>query len=148
MARLELPLRHRTLQSTGDVVLYAELVLSLKTRPGTWEDAVFLVDPGTEMTTMPAAAAKGLDPPIPRAAVRGLTLHGQEVRAGLLRARIVGMDPTEYVFPCYFVGAPDSPPSSARNLLGLSGVVNQVRLSFDGTPTPIAPYGLLIVEKL
>jgi hypothetical protein len=31
--------------------------------------------------------------------------------------------------------------------VGLTGVINQVRLTFDGTYSLIAPYGLLIVEK-
>lgn len=43
--------------------------------------------------------AKDLDLPIPKRPVRGLTLHGLEVRSGLLGARIVGMDAAEYVFP-------------------------------------------------
>jgi hypothetical protein len=66
----------------------------------------------------------------------------------LLRARVVGMDPTDFVFPCYFLGDPSvPPPPQARNLLGLTGVINQIRLTFDGTYSLVAPYGLLIVEK-
>ena len=97
---------------------------------------------------MPAAEAKERDLPIPRKPVPGLTLSGQEVRAGLLRARIVGMDTIEYVFPCYFLGDPDRPPPTPLpNLLGLSGVINQVRLGFDGTSSVTAPHGVLVVEK-
>ncbi len=59
----------------------------------------FRVDSGTEMTTMLVEDAKDLDLPIPKRPVRGLTLHGLEVRSGLLGARIVGMDAAEYVFP-------------------------------------------------
>ena len=51
------------------------------------------------MTTMPAYDAKSLDLPIPKKPVSNLVLYGQEVRSGLLRARVVGMDPTEFVFP-------------------------------------------------
>lgn len=64
------------------------------------------------------------------------------------------MDQTEYVFPCFFLGNPNTlpdpnapPPTMPRNLMGLSGVVNQIRISFDGGPTPAALYGNLIVEK-
>ena len=105
-----------------------------------------MFDPGTEMTTMPAAEAKRMDLPIPRRPVRGLTFRGQEARAGLLRVRIVGMDLTEYFFPCYFLGDPDVPPPDPRNLLGLTGVINQVRLIMDGTYTLAVPDGRLIVE--
>ena len=148
MSRLELPLERRILQSTGDVVLRAELELELKTNEGTWVTVPFRVDSGTEMTTMPAERAKKRDLPIPKRAVCGLTFRGQEARAGLLRARIVGMDPTEYTFPCYFLGDPNVPPADPKYLLGLTGVVDQVRLMFDGTPALGAPRGVLVVEKI
>jgi hypothetical protein len=125
----------------------AELDLELKTNPGTWEAVTFRVDPGTEMTTMSAAKAKQLDLPIPKRPVRGLALHGQEVRRGLLRARIVGMDQTEYAFPCYFLGDPNVPAAKATNLLGLTGVINHVRFIFDGPTSLLAPHGILVVEK-
>ena len=34
-----------------------------------------------------------------------------------------------------------------RQALALTGVINQIRLSFDGTPTPVAQGGILVVEK-
>jgi hypothetical protein len=58
MSRLEVPLRHRTLRATGDTVLWADLVLSLKTNRGVWKQIPFRVDSGTEMTTMPAFEAR------------------------------------------------------------------------------------------
>jgi hypothetical protein len=148
MSRLEVPLQHRTLRATGDTVLWADLVLSLKTNHGAWEEVRFRVDSGTEMTTMPAYDAKSLDLPIPNKPVSNLVLYGQEVRSGLLRARVVGMDPTEFVFPCYFIGSPDLlPPAQARNLLGLTGVINQICLTFDGRSSGRSPRGVLVVEK-
>jgi hypothetical protein len=147
MSRIELPLAYRTLRATGEVVVRAELDLELKTNQGTWEIVTFLVDPGTEMTTMPAEGAQRRNLPIPRRPVRGLHLHGQEVRPGLLRARIVGMAATEYVFPCYFLGDPNTPVAKSRNLLGLTGVINQIRLTFDGATSVPAPHGILVVEK-
>ena len=116
----------------------------------------FLVDPGTEMTTLPAARAKQLGIPFPKKPVPRLGITGKsaEVRAGLIRARVDGMDPTEYVFPCYFIGDPDAPfdpnqpPRFPRSLLGLSGVVDKIRILFDGTPTATAPHGLMVIEKI
>jgi hypothetical protein len=35
----------------------------------------------------------------------------------------------------------------SRNLLGLTGVINQIRLIFDGTPSLVAQGGVLVVEK-
>lgn len=122
--------------------------MEVKTNQGVWSNFVFRVDSGTEMTTMPAEVARRRDLPIPQRPVRGLALRGQEVRRGLIRVRIPGLDATEYIFPCYFLGDPDVPTVDGKNLLGLTGVINQVRLTFDGTPTLAATDGLLIVEKI
>jgi hypothetical protein len=135
------------LQTSGDIVLHAELILAIKTDHGAWEPFPFLVDPGTEMTTMPAGEAKHQSLPMPKRIVPGLTFQGLEVRTGLLRAQIPGMDATEYVFPCYFLGDPNVKPVRPRNLLGLTGVINQIRLSFDGATSAVVPSGLLVVEK-
>ncbi len=148
MTRLEIPLSYRKLLSTGDVVLHAELTLEVKTNQGTRQTVRFLVDPGTEMTTMSAEVAMSRNLPIPKRPVRGLVFRGQEVRRGLLRARIPGLDATEYVFPCYFLGDPNVPMADPKNLLGLTGVIDHVRLIFDGTKSLSAPRGFLAVEKI
>jgi hypothetical protein len=46
MSRLEIPLAYRTLRTTGDVVVRAELDLELKTDQGTWETAECHEDSG------------------------------------------------------------------------------------------------------
>jgi hypothetical protein len=156
MSRLERPLLAKTIPLTGDIALRAELTLRIKTNSQSWEPVDFLVDPGTEMTTLPAARAKQLGLPFPKKPVSrlGITGRSAEVRAGLIRARVEGMDSTEYVFPCYFIGDPDAPfdpnqpPKFPRSLLGLSGVVDKIRILFDGTPTATAPHGLLVIEKI
>ena len=74
------------------------------------------------------------------------------VRPGLIRARVVGMDDTEYTLPCFFLGNsdattdPNQPPFAGRNLLGLTGV-DKLRILFDGTPSPHARRGVMVVEK-
>lgn len=156
MSRLEVPLQYRKLRATGDIPLRAELDLLLKDNTGQWKPDIFPVDSGTEMTTMPASLAKRMDLPTPRKAAPGAihTQTGLEIRAGLLRARIVGLDGTEFAFPCFFLGDPGAPPSvrqaatPPRRLLGLSGVVDKLRIVFDGTPTLSALYGNLILETL
>jgi hypothetical protein len=112
MSRLEVPLLHRVLWSTGDLLLRAELDLQLKDKAGLWRPQNFLVDSGTEMTTMPAYDARLLDLPMPPAPAPG-TVHAQTGLAffsGLLRVRVVGMDLTEYTFPCFFLGDLGTPP--------------------------------------
>jgi hypothetical protein len=60
---------------------------------------------------------------------------GLNVRSGHLRCRVVGMDQTEYAFPCFFLGEPSMPPDpnaprakAPRKLLGLSRVVDKISL--------------------
>src|SRR4051812_34383361 len=149
MARLETPLLGKTVWKTGDILLRAELDLVLKDNSGGWQAETFLVDSGTEMTMMSASLARALDLPIPQRPVPGgLDLLGvaKEVRSGLIRARIDGLVTTEFSFPCYFIGDPYSPfdrlnwPAFPRNLLGLTGVVDQIRILFDGTPALSSPH--------
>lgn len=156
MSRLIVPLRHRILWATGDILLRGELELLLKDHTGAWVQETFRVDSGSEMTTMPAFTARQCGLPIPQRAVSGVVHHqtGLEIRSGYLRVQVMGMDRTEYVFPCFFLGDPNlplgpQPPSvnGPRQLLGISGVVNQLRIAFDGDPTPGAQYGNVIVDK-
>lgn len=156
MSRLEVPLLDRKLWATGDVLLRAELDLFLKDSAGNWQRETFRVDCGSEMTTMPAYRARQLGLPLPQRAAPGAThtQTGLAIRSGWLRAKVAGMDGTEYAFPCFFLGDPNTlpdpnaPPTMIpRNLLGLSGVIDQIRIAFDGDPTPGALYGNLVVER-
>jgi hypothetical protein len=156
MSRLQVPLLEKKLWATGDILLRAELEILLKGSSGNSVAEIFRVDSGSEMTTMPAYRAAQLGLSMPSTAAQG-AIHSQtglEIRSGFLRTKVVGMDQTEYILPRFFLGDPKSPPdpkvSSAalpKNLIGLSGVVNQIRISFDGDPTAGALYGNLIVEK-
>jgi hypothetical protein len=161
MSRLEKPIDHDILWSTGDLVLWAELDLHLKDKAGNFHREPFLVDTGSNLSSMPASRARALDLPIPQAAV-ALPVNtpvGQVqmmVRSGLLRFQVEGMDATESVVPCHFLGDPDqaqdphaTPARLPRNLLGLAGVIDKLRFTFDGAPvSAAAPYGNLIVEKI
>ena len=157
MARLEVPLRHRTLWASGDVLLHGELELLLKTAAGAWQREIFRADSGSEMTTMPAVRAKQLDLPMPPAPVPHAVHQptGLPFRSGFIRVQVVGMDQIEYVFPCFFLGDPNAPPAPAlrpatipRNLLGLSGVIDKIEIRYNGKVTAHAAYGNLLVEKL
>ncbi len=114
------------------------------------------MDPGSEITTMSAYEARVIGLPMPQRAAVGAVHRqtGLEIRSGYLRVQVVGMDPTEYAIPCFFLGDPHAPPSptstvaGARKLLGLAGVIDKLRLAFDGRPTPGAAHGNLIVERI
>ena len=89
MSRLEVPL---TSGGCGPPATLSCMRNSLgdQDRPRQLGTVPFLVDPGTEMTTMPAREAKKQDLPIPKRPVSGLNFQGLEVRSGLLRAQIPG----------------------------------------------------------
>jgi len=158
MSRLQKPLNDRILWSTGDLLLWAELDLLLKDDRGNWQPQTFRVDSATDMTTMPAYDALLLGIPMPQSPAPGITHEqtGLPIRSGILRCKVVGMDQTEHAFPCFFLGDPNTPPPAGtpparmpRYLLGLSGVVDKIRWTFDATPVSgQAPHGYLTVEKI
>lgn len=69
--------------------------------------------------------------------------------------QVVRRDGIEYFFPCFFVGAPDAPPGAQHPLaprpripLEVTGVIDKIHISWDGTPALAAPYGYITVEKV
>src|SRR5438094_9735423 len=112
MSRLAIPISHQKLWATGDVKLWVEVALWLRGGAGHYSDHTFRVDSGTEITTFPAFEARqlGFVVPIAPAPVRH-EQTGLEVRSGMLRFRIDGMDQTEYAVACLFLGDPKVEPS-------------------------------------
>jgi hypothetical protein len=151
MASLHIPLKSKLLWTTGDVLIRAEADLWLQARDGTWTLETFRVDTGTEMTMMPANLARRIKLPMPgRPIAGGVVIAGvrREVRVGILRARFVGLEAFDLNIPCHFVGEPEELDSKHPTLLGLSGVVHQVRLTFDGTASEEFPNGYLAIEPI
>jgi len=154
MSRLAVPVLERVLYSTGDVLLRVELDLLVKTNQGSWVRQTFLVDTGSETNTFPASDARTFDLPIPINLSLG-PVHAQTgltVRSGLLRFRVVGMDQTEYVTACFFLGDPNAPytgptANAPRKLFQPLGVIKQLRFTFDDTQQPGILYGEMIIEK-
>ena len=154
MSRLLVPLLSKKIWATGDIVLRAELELLIRDENGILRPETFRVDSGTEMTSMAAARAKVLGLPMPLDPIF-LDINGikREVRPGLILAQVVGMGGIEHVFPCYFLGNPHATPDpnqprvATRNLLGLTGVLNEFRILFDGTPSANARYGVMVIEN-
>jgi len=58
MSRLEVPLLGKPVWKTGVILLRAKLDLLIKDKSDGWRAETFRVDPGTEMTSMPAALAR------------------------------------------------------------------------------------------
>lgn len=155
MSRLVIPVTGRTLWSTGDVRLWAEVDLLLKDSAGRFHQRAFRVDTATDLTTFPAYEAKQLGIPVPSAASPG-AVHAQTglpIRSGLFRFRVAGMDPTEYAVPCFFLGDPDTPPDPRqprtypRNLLQPLSLLDRLRVTLDKDPALGNLHGEVVVEK-
>jgi hypothetical protein len=153
MSRLVVPISGQPLWSTGDLRLWVELVLLLKDNAGNWIPEEFRVDTATDVTTFPAFRAKQLNLPMPQQpSAVSHSPTGLEIRSGLLRFRIDGMDATEYGVACLFLGDPNTPPTGKpttvpRNLLQPMALLDRLRFEFDKNATVQAPHGEMIVEK-
>jgi hypothetical protein len=77
---------------------------------------------------------------------------GLEIRSGVLRFPVEGMDHTEYAVPCLFLGDPDRPLAGSvailpRKLLQPLALVDHLRFSTEKDPASTAIYGYMLVEK-
>src|SRR5262245_49198544 len=142
MSRLEIPVSYKTLWSTGDVRLWADIELLLRNSAGGFTPETFRVDSGTEITTFPAFDGRRLGLPMPVNPSPGAThtQTGLEIRSGYLRLRVVGMDQTEYVTPCLFLGDPavlpdpGRPATFPRKLLQPLALLDQLRFTMEKDP--------------
>jgi hypothetical protein len=155
MSRFAIPVTGQYLYNTGDLLLRAHIVLALKANAGKFIDRRFQIDSATDVTTFPAFDAKqlGLPMPIHASSVRH-NPTGLEVRSGLLRFRIDGMDQTEYAVSCFFLGNPNVAPNPAtpaslpRALLQPFSLLDHLKFTMDKDASSIAaPHGEVIVEK-
>jgi hypothetical protein len=130
------------------------LDLLLKDNSGNWVSAEFRVDSATDVTTFPAFRAKQRNLPIPQHAAPGAS-HAQTglaIRSGVIRFRVVGLDPTEYAISCLFLGDPDNPPTGPpgtfpHKLLQPLSLLDWFRVTFTKNATVSAPHGEMILEK-
>jgi hypothetical protein len=154
MSRLVVPVSRKTLWSTGDILRWVEVTLLLKDNIGAWQPDLFRIDSASEMTTFPAYDAKQLSLPMPQKAAAG-AVHSQtglEIRSGFLQFQIVGMDQTEYVTPCLFLGDPNTPAigqraTLPRKLLQPLALLDQLRFTMDRDPRAGTLDGELLIEK-
>jgi hypothetical protein len=153
MSRLAIPVWGQVLHTTGDLLLQAHVVLALKDSAGNFIRRPFQIDSATDVTTFLAYRAAQLNLPMP---VNPSPIRhnptGLEVRSGLLRFRIDGMDATEYVVSCFFLGDPAvAPPLAAsfpRALLQPLALLNHLKFTMEKDPAAIgAPHGEVILEK-
>lgn len=147
--RVRFPLSVRSIK-TGARLVQARVSLLVQNNGPGLAPVDFIVDPGCGITTMPRLEAEENGIPLPprnsikEIGVRSSTGSGvQRVRLGQIGVRVPGLSSRIFFWNCHFVEPPHAPYMS---LLGLDGVLNDLRLIFDGTYSIESPYGQLIVE--
>jgi hypothetical protein len=135
---------------TGFTALKAVIQLQVRDQRRRFQPIDFLVDSGTNITTLSVADAEDALIPFPAQtvvlAVR--TAVGevrQRVHPGYLTVRVPGLAGREFVWPCHFVEQRGVPPTAA---LGLGGVLNDLRIILDGTYALEARHGWVVLEEL
>jgi hypothetical protein len=154
MSQLQIPISGKILFATGDLKLWADITVLLKDAAGNWQSQTFRIDSATEITTFLAHKAKQLGLPLPTQQVRGV-VHAQtglEIRSGYLWFRVVGLDATEYVTACRFLGDPDTPAfgqsvALPRKLIQPLGLRDKLRFILDKDLSDGTPYGTITIQK-
>jgi hypothetical protein len=147
--RVRIPLEGKFIE-TGARAIQAKLKLLVQTSKPGFESVDFIVDPGCGITSIPRVAAEEWGIPIPSKdkikVINVRTSTGsnkQRVRLGKIGVRVPGLTSRMFHWSCHFVEPPHAPYMA---LLGLEGVLNDLRLIFDGTYSLENPYGVLILE--
>jgi hypothetical protein len=146
---VRVPLVSASVRATGETVIKAVLSLLIETRQGRLKPIDFPVDSGSSITTIAIADATQTGIAVPAQVVNldVTTATGktrQRRRPGRISVQIPGLEGCRFVWPCHFIEYQTTPPTSA---LGLAGVLDDLRIIFDGSYALEAPYGWLILEE-
>jgi hypothetical protein len=136
--------------SSGFIGIRAVIPLRVRTQQRHFETLRFQVDSGTSITTMSITEARnsGIAVPTKSVLVNVRTATGKvrkRVHPGHITVRIPGLEGREFYWPCHFVDYKDS---SQCALLGPAGVINDLRITLEGTYALEAPHGWVIMEEL
>jgi hypothetical protein len=142
------PLISARVQATGEITVKAVLPLLVRTARGRFKPLDFLVDTGSSVTTIAVTKAERAGIVVPNKSLELDVQTGagpliQRRHPGHITVQVPGLEGWQFVWPCHFVEYEARPPIAA---LGLAGVLNDFRLTFDGSYALDAPYGWLILE--
>ena len=135
---------------TGFIGIKAIIDLGVRTRHHEFQTLPFLVDSGSNVSTLPASLAETWDIPFPnksveielRTATRRLR---QRVHPANLVVRIPAFAGRDFAWPCHVVDRRSNQPQA---VLGLAGVLQDFRITFDGAYALEARHGWLILEEV
>jgi hypothetical protein len=142
------PLRWALLPS-GITAVKGIIPLLVRNRLNHFDSIDFLVDSGANVTTIAVTDARNARIPFPAQSIN-LTVRTaagnlrQRVHPGTLSVRVAAFPSRQFLWPCHFVEHSGAGP---RAVLGLAGVLRDLRLIFDGTYSLEAPHGWLVLEE-
>jgi hypothetical protein len=147
------PLEEIRNQATGVLGYQPVITLTLRTTGDTEEEQRFIFDTGATVSVMSLARAEELRLPVLGPDEKVVLAHRtaeaaepveRRIRPGRLRVSIPGLRPDPFDWPCYF--RPDL-PKGAPSLLGLAGVLEDLRLTLDGVRSSGGVFfGYLLLE--
>src|SRR5207244_6551464 len=120
----------------------ARISLAIRTRLQELRELPFVVDSAAALTSIPISTAAELGMIIPRQSIE-FTLETatgparQFRHPGRIQGRIPGLEAWAFDWPCHFVVHRGAAPKA---VLGLGGVLNDLRITRDGTYALDAPY--------
>lgn len=148
---VRIPLAHTRLRQTGETAVIPRISLPVRAASGEFASLEFVVDTGANFTSVPVAEANRLGITVPARVVTlevrtAVSTVNQRVHPGHIQVQVPGLDGHTFRWPCHFVehGQGVDPTS----MLGLSGILNDLRLTFDGTYSLDARYGVLLLEPV
>jgi hypothetical protein len=121
----------------------------VRTGQGDFAPLRFLVDSGSSLTTIAVSRANTLGLIVPEKVVALKVQTGagrveQRRHPGRITVRLPGLPGRQFFWPCHFVeDTGSSPPISA---LSLTGVIDDLRITFDGSYSLEARYGWMLLE--
>jgi hypothetical protein len=146
---IRVPLEMYRVRGISFPLVRAVIPLAIRTGPRQFREIPFVVDSGAAVTTLPTTKAVELGIPVPRRAVE-ITVETavrqvrQLRRPSRIQVKLPGLEASVYDWPCHFVEPQGTPP---RAVLGLAGVLDDLRITFDGSYSLEARYGWMLLES-
>ena len=146
---LRVPLEGFHVRGVEGPLIRAVVTLQVRTARYGFRDIEFLVDTGACLTTLPVELAQELGIPFPRRKVDVPVVTGagriRQVRhAGRIRVVVPTWGSEEFDWPCHYV---EHEGRRLTPVLGLTGVLDDLRITLDGTYSLEARYGMLTLQR-
>ncbi len=144
-----IPLESYRVPNVTTTLLRAVVPLAIRVAPNRFKERNFVVDCASAMTTIAVLNAHRPHLPVSYRSIhlKVETATGPVIQIrhpGRIQGRVLGLPGWDFDWPCHFVEHTGPPPKA---VIGLTGVLDDLRITFDGAYAQEAPYGWLILER-